>query len=163
MKRIYIALLLIFLSLGIFAQPYQLASEPMRDSVVIEYYFCFASGWDQTTYYTDIFQRYQDTISKKESLEKIWDKYIRQELKLKEYTGFIKGPYYDSTFAVKNRIKWVEEQPDTIPVKEIHYAIEPEEHRNRNDNRNGNNGGDGNGNGNGNNNGNNGNGNGGKN
>ncbi|MGD2034790.1 MAG: hypothetical protein PVF73_07030 [Bacteroidales bacterium] len=128
MKRIYLPLLLTAcLSNGLSAQEYELAAEPMRDSVVVEYYFCFARAWDKTTFYTNIFHRYQDTLCKKDNLEKSWNKYIKQELKLKNYTGFIKGPYYDSVFAVKNRIKWMEEQPDTIPVKGIHYAAGPEE------------------------------------
>lgn len=133
MKRIYITLLIISCFLkGIYAQQYQIVAEPMLDSVVIEYYFCFASAWDKTTFYTNIFQRYQDSISRMDDLEKDWNKYLKQELRLKQYTGFILGPYYDSSYANINRIKWVKEQPDTIPVREINYAIEKERHRYKN-------------------------------
>ncbi|MGD2033803.1 MAG: hypothetical protein PVF73_02030 [Bacteroidales bacterium] len=128
MKRIPVALFLTMaVSTGLFAQKYNLSAEPVRDSVVIEYYFCFASTWDDTTFFTNIFYRYQDTLSKKGILEKDWDKYIKQDMRLKKYKGFVKGPYYDSVFAGINREKWIKERPDTIPLKEIHYVAGPEE------------------------------------
>ena len=101
-----------------------LSAEPVRDSVIIQYFFGFASAWDDTVYYTQIFYRVQDSLDKKDRMVSNWNKYLKHDLDLREHTGFISGPFYDSSYAVKNRDEWIEEIPDTLPGKEIIYIPE---------------------------------------
>ena len=101
-----------------------LSAEPVRDSVIIQYFFGFASAWDDTVYYTQIFYRVQDSLDKKDRMVHNWNKYLKHDLDLREHTGFLMGPFYDSSYAVKNRDRWIGEIPDTLPGKEIIYLPE---------------------------------------
>ena len=124
MKSILVTLLLLGAAAINTRSQVILSAEPVRDSVIIQYFFGFASAWDDTVYYTQIFYRVQDSLDKKDRMVSNWNKYLKHDLDLREHTGFISGPFYDSSYAVKNRDEWIEEIPDTLPGKEIIYIPE---------------------------------------
>jgi hypothetical protein len=96
---------------------------PMRDSLVLEYYFCWAKEWDDTIYYTQMIEVYQDTLtSKKLKIDTDFKHFMHQDLNLSnDYAGFTDGPFYDSASFMLYFDYWVSDIADTIPSKEVFF------------------------------------------